>query len=136
MAAYAGLALAAPLLVGLWWTSFLRNSQLIALTNGLTSKYRADAAEVLREPVVADRNFSKVLPLLNALRYLPTGYASRDEGEPILATFGLSQRPRLRSASETSYRAALERLFRPRLIFRLEEQLEANRNNPASSTRL
>lgn len=130
MAAYAGLALAAALLVGLWWTSFLRNSQLIALTNGLTSKYRADAAEVLREPVVADRNFSKVLPLLNALRYLPTGYASRDEGEPILATFGLSQRPRLRSASETSYRAALERLFRPRLIFRLEEQLEANRNNP------
>ncbi len=79
---------------------------------------------------MADRNFSKVLPLLNALRYLPTGYASRDEGEPLLATFGLSQRPRLRSAAETSYRAGLERLFRPRLIFRLEEQLEANRSNP------
>ncbi|MGV7031525.1 type VI secretion system membrane subunit TssM [Methylobacterium symbioticum] len=130
LAAYSGLALAAAILVGLWWTSFLRNGQLVALTNGLTGKYRADAAEILREPVVADRNFSKVLPLLNALRYLPTGYATRDEGEPILATFGLSQRPRLRSAAETSYRAGLERLFRPRLIFRLEEQLEANRANP------
>ncbi|WP_267359722.1 MULTISPECIES: type VI secretion system membrane subunit TssM [unclassified Methylobacterium] len=131
LGAYAGLALGAALLVGLWWTSFLRNNQLISLTNGLTSKYRADAAEILREPVVADRNFSKVLPLLNALRYLPTGYVSRGEGEPILATFGLSQRPRLRSAAETSYRAGLERLFRPRLIFRLEEQLEANRAHPS-----
>lgn len=127
---YAGLALGAALLVGLWWTSFLRNGQLITLTSSLTSKYRADATETLREPVVADRNFSKVLPLLNALRYLPTGYASRGEGEPIMATFGLSQRPRLRSAAETAYRAGLERLFRPRLIFRLEEQLEANRANP------
>ena len=130
LSAYAGLALASAVIVGLWWTSFLRNGQLVALTNALTGKYRADAAEMLREPVVADRNFSKVLPLLNALRYLPTGYATRDEGEPTLATFGLSQRPRLRSAAETSYRSGLERLFRPRLIFRLEEQLEANRSNP------
>ncbi|MFD0937863.1 type VI secretion system membrane subunit TssM, partial [Methylobacterium trifolii] len=130
LAAYAGLALGSALLVGLWWTSFLRNEQLVTITNGLTGKYRADAAEILREPVVADRNFSKVLPLLNALRYLPTGYATRDEGTPVLATFGLSQRPRLRSAAETSYRAGMERLFRPRLIFRLEEQLEANRANP------
>jgi len=130
LGAYAGLALASAVLVGLWWTSFLRNGQLVALTNALTGKYRADAAETLREPVIADRNFSKVLPLLNSLRYLPTGYATRDEGEPVLATFGLSQRPRLRSAAETSYRAGLERLFRPRLIFRLEEQLEANRANP------
>ncbi|GLS42217.1 type VI secretion system membrane subunit TssM [Methylobacterium brachythecii] len=130
LGAYGALALASAVLVGLWWTSYLHNGQLVALTNSLTNKYRADAAETLREPVIADRNFSKVLPLLNSLRYLPAGYAGRDEGEPILATFGLSQRPRLRSAAETSYRAGLERLFRPRLIFRLEEQLEANRNNP------
>ena len=130
LSGYGGLALASAVLVGLWWTSFLRNEQLVTLTNGLTGKYRADAAEILREPVVADRNFSKVLPLLNALRYLPTGYASREESTPILATFGLSQRPRLRSAAETSYRAGMERLFRPRLIFRLEEQLEAYRTNP------
>ncbi|MDP4024936.1 type VI secretion system membrane subunit TssM [Methylobacterium sp. NEAU 140] len=130
LSAYAGLAAGSAILVGLWWTSFLRNGQLVALTGALTGKYRGDAAEILREPVVADRNFSKVLPLLNALRYLPTGYATRDEADPILATFGLSQRPRLRSADETAYRAGLERLYRPRLIFRLEEQLEANRNNP------
>ena len=130
LACFGALALVSAITVGLWWTSFLRNAQLVTLTNALTAKYRGDATEILREPVVADRNFSKVLPLLNALRYLPTGYASRDDGEPLFATFGLSQRPRLRSAAETSYRAGLERLFRPRLIFRLEEQLEANRANP------
>lgn len=130
LAAYGGLALASALLVGLWWTSYLRNQQLVTLTNALTNKYRADATEILREPAVSERNFSKVLPLLNALRYLPTGYASREDSQPVLATFGLSQRPRLRSAAETSYRAGLERLFRPRLIFRMEEQLEAGRANP------
>ncbi|WP_164079392.1 hypothetical protein, partial [Stenotrophomonas maltophilia] len=45
LGAYAGLALASAVLVGLWWTSFLRNGQLVALTNALTGKYRADAAE-------------------------------------------------------------------------------------------
>ena len=49
---------------------------------------------------------------------------------PLAATFGLSQRDRLQSASENAYRIALERMFRSRLIFRLEEQLEANRTNP------
>ncbi|GJD74800.1 type VI secretion system membrane subunit TssM [Methylobacterium goesingense] len=129
LGAFGGLALASAVLVGLWWTSYLRNEQLVNLSNTLLAKYRGEATEILREPTVSDRNFSKVLPLLNTLRYMPAGYSGRDEAEPILATFGLSQRPRLGSAAETSYRAGLERLFRPRLIFRLEEQLEANRAN-------
>ena len=93
--------------------------------------YRAIAAPVLRETTVSDRNFNKVLPLLQKLRHLPAGYASRGETEPMLATFGLSQRDRLHSASDTAYGIALERLFRSRLIYRLEEQLEGNINNPA-----
>jgi type VI secretion system protein ImpL len=43
---------------------------------------------------------------------------------------GLSQHERLQSSSENSYRIGLERLFRTRLLFRLEEALEANRTNP------
>ena len=61
---------------------------------------------------------------------MPAGYGVRDEPTPIAATFGLSQRERLQSASETAYETALERMFRSRLIYRLEEQLEANINNP------
>ncbi|WP_020096101.1 type VI secretion system membrane subunit TssM [Methylobacterium sp. 285MFTsu5.1] len=130
LGAYAGLAVASAILVGLWWTSYLRNSQLVQQSNTLLAKYQGEASEILREPVVADRNLARVVPLLNTLRFMPAGYSTRHEAPPILATFGLSQRDRLSSAALTAYHAGLERLLRPRLIFRLEEQLEANRNNP------
>jgi len=45
------------------------------------------------------------------------------------ATFGLSQRDRLQSATENAYRVGLERLLRSRLIFRLEELLDTNSAN-------
>ncbi|GJD47750.1 hypothetical protein OPKNFCMD_0460 [Methylobacterium crusticola] len=131
LATYGGLAVLCAGLVGLWWTSYLRNSQLVQQSQTLLTKYRGEATDTLREPVVADRNFARVVPLLNTLRYMPAGYASRDESVPVLAGFGLSQRDRLNSAALTAYHVGLERLLRPRLIFRLEEQLEANRNNPS-----
>ncbi len=37
---------------------------------------------------MADRQLGAVVPLLNTLRYMPAGYATRDEAQPILATFG------------------------------------------------
>jgi type VI secretion system protein ImpL len=130
-AAFAGLGAVSALAVALWWISFERNRELIAAVNTDLADYRAIAAPVLRETTVSDRNFNKVLPLLQKLRHMPAGYASRGEAEPMMATFGLSQRDRLSSASDTTYGTALERLFRSRLIYRLEEQLESNINNPA-----
>jgi len=62
---------------------------------------------------------------LHALRDFPAGYATRERPTALAAGFGLSQRERLQSSSESSYHVALERLFRPRLIYRLEEQLGA-----------
>jgi type VI secretion system protein ImpL len=131
-ATYAGFAAAAAVLVGLWWASFLRNDSLIDQSNAQVAKYAVDAADALRESVIADYNLSKVLPHLNSLRYLPTGYATRDETTAPLARAGLSQRERLQSAAETSYHRGLERLMRPRLLYRLEEQIEASRNNPGA----
>ena len=78
----------------------------------------------------SDRALEKVEPLLRRLRFLPAGYASRGEHAPLAAKFGLSQHERLHSSSENVYRVALERMFRPRLIYRLEELLEANRTVP------
>ena len=83
-----------------------------------------------RETLIADRDFHRILPLLDRLRTLPTGYATRDVATPWTASYGLSQRERLQSATQESYHQALERLLRSRIIFRLEEQLEANVNNP------
>lgn len=116
--------------LGLWWTSFLRNSDLINATNYGLADYRSAAAPVLQETTISDRNFSRILPLLHKLRNMPAGYATQNEPVPMLATFGLSQRERLQNAAEITYQQALERMLRPRIIFRLEEQLEQNANNP------
>lgn len=129
-AGFAAVALCALTAIGLWWTSYARNSDLITATNYGLSDYRSSAAPVLQETTISERNFSRVLPLLHKLRNMPAGYANKDEPTPVSATYGLSQRERLQSATQTSYQEALERMLRSRIIFRLEEQLEANINNP------
>ena len=79
---------------------------------------------------IADHDLSSVLPLLARLRALPDGYAQRQESVPLAETFGLSQHDRLQSSATTSYHVALERMFRPRLIVRLEEVLDAKSSDP------
>src|SRR5690349_2719211 len=119
LAAYASLVLFSSVMAFLWWVSFTKNNTLIAQTNTASIEYRSLAGPMLREPVIADRDFSAILPLLHKLRNMPAGYEVRDLPTPVMATFGLSQRERLQSASETAYDRGLERLFRPRLILRL-----------------
>src|SRR5262249_39290591 len=92
--------------------------------------YATDAGARLHETIIGDRDLHAVLPLLHQLRYMPAGYATRDVPTALAATFGLSQRERLQSASDTGYRLGLERMFRPRLIFRLEEQMDAKIDDP------
>lgn len=114
-----------------WWISYSHNKALIAETNTQIEAYRAAAGPLANEKVVSDRAFERVEPLLRLLRFLPVGYASRGASVPLGAKFGLNQYDRLRSTSESTYRAALERMFRPRIMYRLEEALEQNRNTPA-----
>ncbi len=73
---------------------------------------------------------SEVSGLLDILRTMPVGYDNRDLPTPMRESFGLAQRGRLVSAAETTYRQALERMFRSRLILRLEHQIEAGMNDP------
>jgi type VI secretion system protein ImpL len=113
-----------------WWISYSHNKELIAETNRRVEAYRAAAGPLASEKVISDRAFEKVEPLLRRLRFLPVGYADRGTPVPLSAKFGLSQYDRLRSSSENAYRVALERMFRPRIMYRLEEVLEANRNVP------
>src|SRR3954470_1784243 len=111
--------------VAAWWTSYSHNKDLIAQTDSRIEAYRAAAGPLASERTIADRALEKVEPLLRRLRFLPVGYAARGDIVPISAKFGLSQYERLQSSSETAYHLALERMFRPRLIYRLEEVLEA-----------
>jgi type VI secretion system protein ImpL len=127
IASYAAITLVTVALAGLWWTSYVRNKELVAQTDAAIADYRTAAGSLLAETIIRDRDFAKVLPLLHRLRYLPAGYANRMTPLPLLAGFGLSQRARLQTSSENAYRVGLERMFRTRLIYRMEELLEANR---------
>jgi type VI secretion system protein ImpL len=115
---------------GLWWLSYSRNKDLIDRTQYAVADYLQQAGPYLHETTIGDRDLHKVLPLLDKLRNLPAGYATRKDPTPRLATFGLSQRDRLLSSAEQVYHIGLERLLRPRLVYRLEEVLEANKSNP------
>jgi type VI secretion system protein ImpL len=108
-----------------WLTSFKQNRDLIELNEQADEEYGSAAAPLVKETVIDDRELHKVLPLLHRLRNTPVGYGGRTSPTPTSAKFGLSQRDRLQSSSESAYHTALERLFRPRLLYRLEEQLNA-----------
>jgi type VI secretion system protein ImpL len=119
--------------VALWTTSYSKNDQLIVGTELTVADYRKLAGPLLDETVVSDNKLEKILPLLEALRRSATGFDQRNAPTPLLETFGLAQRPRLVSAEETAYHAALERFLRPRLLFRLESVIDAARTQPARS---
>ena len=85
----------------------------------------------MKQDTVSDPDLRPVYERIDGLLNLPTGYATRDEATPVPQTFGLSQRPRLESASESAYQLALERLMRPRLVLRLEQQIQKNINEPS-----
>ncbi len=129
--ALAALALVCAAASFAWWGSYLRNKDLIVRTEAAAADYKAAAGPLAAETEISDRDLAKILPPLNKLRYLPAGYEAKGTEPPLPATFGLSQFGRLRSSSDSAYDIALERLLRPRLIYRLEEQMEANRADPS-----
>jgi type VI secretion system protein ImpL len=134
-ALYTTLLLVSVGAAGAWWVSYGNNKKLIADTQGTVGEYVAKAGPYAHETTIGDRDLHKVLDSLYWLRRLPTGYeptayASRNAATPLASTLGLSQRDRLQTSAEQVYHVGLERLFRPRLVYRLEEVLEANKSNP------
>jgi len=130
-AAFSLIALATVAILGAWYVSYSRNSALIAATNRAFDDYAASAGPLLKQTSVSDPDLRPVYERIDALLNLPVGYANRDAPTPVSQTFGLSERPRLQSASDSAYQAALERLMRPRLVLRLEQQIQKNVNDPA-----
>lgn len=133
IARYAGLvAIAAVAAAGLGvlGLSFTTNKSLVAATSQAAGQYRETAAPLLTTTTVSDADLETVIGALDALRGLPAGYDAKDQPTPAEATFGLSQRERILSASETAYRQGLERMFRSRLLFQLERTIDARMADP------
>lgn len=133
IAAYAAIALVTLGLGSMWGISYLNNKALIDETAKAVDTVRVNGETVLAERVVRDDNLADTAYILSMLRGLPAGYDSRDTPTPVMEQFGLSQRDRLEAAGVTSYRSGLERLLRPRLLLRIEEQMTEvldNRTGP------
>jgi len=123
IAAYTAIALVTVGLGTLWTMSYLNNKQLIDETALAVDSIRTSGETVLGERIVRDDDLLSTVDVLNKLRALPAGYDSRNDPTPLMEQFGLSQRERLEAAGVTSYRSGLERLLRPRLLLRIEEQM-------------
>lgn len=73
---------------------------------------------------VSDDEMTRVLPYLAAARDLPP--AAQGDG----AAFGLSQEEKLVAGANAAYRRALDRSLLPRLLFRLEGQIQSSFQRP------
>ena len=113
-------------MLGLWGLSFMQNRELIGTAEAAISDYELSAQEEINTGKVEDIDLLTVLPHLEMLRNMPMGYAEAqlENDAPITEKFGLSQRGSVESAATATYRQALERMMRSRIILQLEQQLE------------
>lgn len=118
-----------------WLTSGRDNAALLAEAAAAVSRAE-DAVRVLDTPPrsltrVADADVTVVLPLLDALRAVPSGWEDRrDRWPPLAMTGGLYQGDRLTGPAVEAYRRALRGLFLSRIVLRLEDQLRTNWARP------
>lgn len=135
-------AIAATVLVGLvmgglWGRSYVGNTALLSDVAAQVAGYSAAAAQIPGNPV-SDGRVEITLPALNILRAMPVNpipaSVDPDAASPFSPdtrlTFGLYQGDNLANQTGQSYRAALNSVFLPRLLLRLEDQIASNINNP------
>lgn len=104
-------------------TSYVRNKVYIADVSARVN----DIGEAARN-LPADAPLPGLLPLLDAARDIPGGYADRDRGAPWSMGWGLYQGDKLGSAGIDLYQRLLRQIMLPRLIVRLEDALRAGGN--------
>jgi type VI secretion system protein ImpL len=124
MAVNTGMGLAAVGLLSAWSYSYFQNRALVGAAQAAMADYELAANEDLSATEVKDTDFLRVGNQLQLLRTMPAGYDNPTEEGTWSEGFGLSQRGTLRQSARDSYAQGLERLFRPRLILRVEEQLQ------------
>ncbi len=118
--AYAGVLVAlASLLVG-WTVSYFNNLKYL---DRVSEAVPAANAEIQNVPARGS-GVAEVLPALNAVRDLPGGYGERDESVPLLYDLGLYQGEKVGDQAEEAYRRVLVSQFLPRIMLRLEQQID------------
>jgi type VI secretion system protein ImpL len=127
--AYAGCALALFAGIAAWTVSYAENRALEQRIRTAMAEVRSAAAR-LDAPVLADADPAVALPALDALRDLPAGYAASGKPVPTAMRFGLYQGDKLGSEEIAAYQRGLNLLLLPRLLARLQNQLQAHAEQP------
>lgn len=128
-AAYAACFLVLLLLGGFWTASYVGNRDLIAQVHGEAQHYDTQYAALLKRGP-QDTDLQAVLPALGTLRTMRGGYDARQQATPISLTFGLYQGNKLTTAAIDGYYRALNALLLPRLLARLEVEMQKNLDKP------
>ncbi len=122
----AACALVVVLAAAAWTASYVSNAGLIERVQADSRRYDAQYAELERRG--PDPSLPPVLPALATLRDMPGGFADQDRGTAALG-FGLYQGYRLGQAERAAYSRALNAILLPRLLSRLETQMQGNLGN-------
>ena len=125
--AVAGLVLLG--MVGLWTMSYLGNTALLDKVDGVADAYAEQAKNFAPEHVLPG-DLKQVAILLDTLRDVPAGYADQSKPVPTSLGFGLYQGDKVGSQAIEAYHRALGGLLLPRLLLRLETQLNTNQSKP------
>jgi type VI secretion system protein ImpL len=128
LAAAAGCVLLLLILGGTWLGSYFGNRELIAQVHAAIRTYNSQYDTLQRQPLTAD--LRPIVPLLDTLRSIRSGYDERDLAPPIALTFGLYQGTKLGTAALESYTRVLDALLLPRLLSRLETQMIGQISHP------
>jgi type VI secretion system protein ImpL len=106
------------------WYIHDENQTAIRQAEVALAAYKAQLAGTSLDPVTDD-DLQKIVPILDAAAALPHG-----EGLWLSDIPGLTQREKLEQSAHLVYRDALDRIFLPRLVFRLETQMRDHFSDP------
>jgi type VI secretion system protein ImpL len=128
-AAIAATLVAAVAAGSVWLRSFLGNQTLIAEAEVRMAEFAAEGA-VIRPSPVGDTDVASTVPALNKLRALPRNPLADDVAPAGALGYGLYQGRILGASAAQAYRGALNRHLLPRLLLRLEQQMQGAMSNP------
>lgn len=134
VAASGACALAAMGVLAWWIVSFIGNTYLIGDLQRATSRAQEVINDYLAGPSAlspTDTDLPSLLPTLNVLEALPTGWGSEKTEVPLRMKGGLSQTEELRQVTVREYKEALQNLLQPRLQMILQNEIAANLDRPA-----
>ena len=115
-------------MTAVWARSYVGNSAMLAGASESVESYRSAASQIPGSPI-EDSDLPGIVPALDILRAMPANPAAGDPSPDRPLTWGLYQGKNIGNQAGQTYRAALNEHMLPRLLLRLEEQMQANMNN-------